>query len=58
MAMSVMSGRVSYTFGLVGPSLAVDTACSASLVALHVAASSLKLNECRSGCVAGVGILE
>ncbi len=31
------SGRLAFAFGLRGPAVSVDTACSASLVALHAA---------------------
>ncbi|EGB03125.1 hypothetical protein AURANDRAFT_59676 [Aureococcus anophagefferens] len=50
-SMAVASGRISYTLGLTGPCFPVDTACSASLVALHLA-------ECSSACVCGEGLLE
>ncbi len=38
---NVIANRVSYTFGLRGPSLVVDTGCSSSLVAVHLACQSL-----------------
>jgi acyl transferase domain-containing protein len=40
-ALSVACGRLSYTFGFRGPSISVDTACSASLVATHLAAKNV-----------------
>ena len=36
-ALSACSGRASYVFGFNGPSLSVDTACSASLTSVHLA---------------------
>lgn len=56
-ALSVLSGRVSFSLGLTGPCLTVDTACSSSLVAAHLAASALKLAECPWLAMAGVGVL-
>jgi acyl transferase domain-containing protein len=56
-ALSVASGRVSYSLGLVGPCLTLDTACSSSLVAVHLSASALRLAECPRGVATGVGLL-
>ena len=56
--MAVASGRLSYTLGLTGPCFPIDTACSASLVALHAAASAMQLLECSHACVCGEGLLE
>lgn len=44
--------RISYFFNWTGPSVAIDTACSASLTALHYACESIRNGECDS-CIAG-----
>src|SRR5665213_2882340 len=54
---SVMSGRISYIFGFEGPAMTIDTACSASLVALHMACGSLRTQESSLVLVGGVNVM-
>ncbi len=51
-----MATRISYKFDLRGPSYAIHTACSTSLVAVHLACQSLLLDECRMALAGGASI--
>ncbi|KAI0386913.1 hypothetical protein F5Y04DRAFT_288708 [Hypomontagnella monticulosa] len=54
---AMTANRVSWFYGLKGPSLTLDTACSSSLYALHLACQSLKLKETDMSLVAGVNLI-
>jgi acyl transferase domain-containing protein/thioesterase domain-containing protein/acyl carrier protein len=49
--------RTSYFFDFHGPSILVSTACSASLVALHMACESLRRGESELALAGGVNLL-
>ena len=51
-----MPTRLSYLLNLTGPSVAVQTACSTSLVAVHMAVNSLLNMECEMAIAGGVTI--
>jgi acyl transferase domain-containing protein/D-arabinose 1-dehydrogenase-like Zn-dependent alcohol dehydrogenase/acyl carrier protein len=51
---SILAARIAYHLDLRGPALAVDTACSASLVAIHLACESLRSGESEMALAGGV----
>ena len=51
-----LATRVSYKLGLRGPSVSVQTSCSSSLVAVHMACRSLRDGECDVALAGGVRI--
>lgn len=51
-----IANRVSYFFNLGGPSLAIDTMCSSSLTAIHLACESLKAGQCDIAIAGGVNL--
>jgi microcystin synthetase protein McyG len=57
LARSVAAGRLSYFLGLKGPSLALDTSCSSSSVAIHLACQSLRNRECSLALAGGVNAI-
>ncbi|MFE3636183.1 amino acid adenylation domain-containing protein [Streptomyces sp. NPDC059168] len=56
-ALSVIPNRVSYLLDLRGPSIAVDTACSGSLTAVHQACAALRDGTCDLAIAGGVSLI-
>ncbi|MGB3442610.1 MAG: beta-ketoacyl synthase N-terminal-like domain-containing protein, partial [Actinophytocola sp.] len=54
---AMMANRVSHFLGLNGPSLAMDTGQSSSLVAVHLALQSLRSGECAVALAGGVNLM-
>ncbi|WP_368650522.1 SDR family NAD(P)-dependent oxidoreductase [Bacillus inaquosorum] len=53
---SSIANRVSYYFDFHGPSIALDTMCSSSLTAIHLACQSLQRGECVAAFAGGVNV--
>ena len=56
-ALSIAANRISYIFDFRGPSLAVDTACSASLVTVHLACQSIWNGDSSLAIAGGVNLI-
>lgn len=52
-----IANRLSYFLNADGPSIAVDSACSSSLTALHIAVNSIRNHECDIAVVGGVNLI-
>ena len=53
---SVAANRISYVLDLQGPSMAIDTACSSSMVAFHQACRSILSGETTQALAGGVSL--
>ena len=56
-AISITANRLAYMYGLSGPSVTIDTACSSALVALDAAAKAIYNNDCDAAVVVGVCLM-
>jgi acyl transferase domain-containing protein/acyl carrier protein len=56
-ALNAISGRVAFALGLEGPAMAIDTACSSALVAVHQACQALHSGDCDLALAGGVNVL-
>jgi polyketide synthase PksN len=51
------ANRISYLFNFNGPSMAVDTACSSALTAIHLAIESIHSGTCECAIAGGVNLI-
>ncbi|WP_346172507.1 SDR family NAD(P)-dependent oxidoreductase [Streptomyces cuspidosporus] len=53
---STIANRVSYFYDFHGPSMAVDTMCSSSLTAIHLACEAIRTGRCEAAIAGGVNL--
>ncbi|MEM9002217.1 MAG: type I polyketide synthase, partial [Cyanobacteria bacterium P01_F01_bin.86] len=54
---SIAAGRIAYAFGFQGPTMQLDTTCSSSLLAVHLACQSLRNGESNLALAGGVNLM-
>jgi len=54
---SSIANRVSYFLNLNGPSVALDTMCSSSLTAIHLACQAIRNGDCQMAIAGGVNLI-
>ncbi len=52
-----VAGRVAYVLGVHGPTFALNTACSSTLVATHLASQALRTGDCDTALAGGVHLM-
>ncbi|KAL4952287.1 hypothetical protein BDW69DRAFT_200843 [Aspergillus filifer] len=53
-----LAGKVSHHFGWTGPAMTLDTACSSSAVAIHLACRAILGGECAAALAGGVAVMD
>ncbi|BAV98290.1 modular polyketide synthase [Lysobacter enzymogenes] len=56
-SLASIANRVSYALNLNGPSMAVDTMCSSSLSAIHLACQAIASGDCDAAIAGGVNVI-
>jgi acyl transferase domain-containing protein len=56
-SLCIAANRLSFALGVQGPSLVLDTACTSSLVALHLACQAIRRGECNGALVGGSQVI-
>ena len=54
---ALLSNRLSYFFDLHGPSVTLDTGCSGSMIALHLACQSIRIGEADQALVGAANLI-
>ena len=56
-APTMFANRLSYFFGLTGPSVTLDAACASSSYALHLACQNILAGECSTAFIGGAKLI-